>query len=159
MEAFIEILLKREETIADKISLVCSIIGIILISLVGICFNKLIFSLAPLVLFFDIFIIRYMILCKQIEFEYTIVGNEVDIDKIIAKRKRKRLLTIKKTQVISSGNVEDRQYIDCRKRSLRVVNASSLKYSKKNCYVLLNDNKKTMVILDNIEAVLKVIKK
>ena len=37
----------------------------------------------------------YFITCMDVEYEYIITNGEIDIDKIIAKRKRKRLITAK----------------------------------------------------------------
>ena len=159
MEAFVEVLLKRKTTLIDKISLVCSVASVILISVVGICLNKFVFSLFPLVVLLDFFIIYHIVLHKQVEFEYIIIGNEVDIDKIMGKRKRKRLLTIKRDQVVFWGDIGDKDYENHRKRSSKVINASSDKFSRKNKYVVLNDDKRTIVILDDVEDLLKVIKK
>ena len=48
------------------------------------------------------FAYRY-IASLDVEYEYTIVNGEMDIDKIIARRKRKRLLTVKLTSFEQFG--------------------------------------------------------
>ncbi len=159
METVIEILLRRKMTFIDKIGLVCAIFVVIFLSIIGMCLSKFIFSFMPLVFFLDCFIIYLIILHRQIEFEYTVVGSEIDVDKIIGKRKRKRLITVKKTDVVFFGNVNDEKYQRCKKGSRKVINASSDKFNEENCYMLLSDTKKTLVILDRNEVVLKVMKR
>ena len=159
MEAFVEILVKRKINFKDIFSVASSIVVIILGSVMGICLSKFIFACMPIVVVADFFVIHCIIMHKQIEFEYTVVGNEIDVDKIIGKRKRKRLITIRKSDVYHVGVLNDKEYSRCRRLSNKVIEASSNKSNEDNCYVLLNDSKKTLVILDWHEAIIRGIKK
>ena len=158
MEAFVEILLKRKITLLDRIVLFCLISGVVLVSVVGVCLSKFIFSLLPLVVVLDFFIVYHIILHKQVEFEYIVIGDEIDIDKIFGKRKRKKLITVRKSDVVFFGIVEDEEYENRKKQSFRVIDASS-GYNEKNFYILLNDKKKTLLILEKDERLFKVIKR
>ncbi|MDR0987195.1 MAG: hypothetical protein LBL98_05835 [Ruminococcus sp.] len=62
----------------------------------------------------------YIITGFGIEYEYILTNDELDIDKIIAKRKRKRLISIKMSSVtefakLSEGNADagNRTLVDC----------------------------------------------
>ncbi|MEG1996445.1 MAG: hypothetical protein RR036_02925, partial [Oscillospiraceae bacterium] len=57
------------------------------------------------------FLISYL----NVEYEYIVTNDEIDIDKIIAKRKRKRVLTVKISNfdsfgIYSQSKHEQRQY-------------------------------------------------
>lgn len=160
MEAFVEILFKRKITFLDRLSLVCWIFIVILLTVVSVCLSRFVFALLPFLVVLDFFVIYYIILYKRVEFEYIIVGDEMDVDKILGEKKRKRLVTIKRSKIISFGIVKDEGYIECRKQSFRVIKAASDRLNEENYYVLLNDDdKKTLVILERDERLLKVIKR
>ena len=159
MEAFIEILLKRKMTLLARLRVIGLIFTVIFVSVIGICFSKVVLSLVPIVVFFNCFVIYYIVLYNDVEIEYIIIGDEIDVDKIFGKKKRKRLLTVKKGDIVLMGSVKDQGYLDCKKKSFRVIDVSSDKFDEENCYVLLNDNKKTLVIFKRDERLVKVIKR
>ncbi len=98
MDVFIEYLVKKKKKVSDYIEMVC-------IAFFGVFATIMIFSVlmrkAPQfgslitlaavagIYFLYIWITRY-----NVEFEYSLVNNEIDVDKIINARKRKRMTVI-----------------------------------------------------------------
>lgn len=54
----------------------------------------------------------YLIKGMDIEYEYSIVNGEIDVDKIISKKKRVHLLTVKVSSFESFGKVSDAKDIE-----------------------------------------------
>ncbi len=94
MDVFAEQLIKKEKTTADYIKMGGIAAGaIILASLFMFLAMTMLFSFAipaVLVLFLGVWLLG----STNVEYEYIITNNEMDIDKIIGKRKRKRMITI-----------------------------------------------------------------
>ncbi|MBP5426680.1 MAG: hypothetical protein J6Y29_02100 [Clostridiales bacterium] len=157
MELFYEILVKKELTLKDKASTILCIAVILVTSVFGVGVNSFIFMFAPFVFVLSFVAIYYIIVYRYIEFEYILVNDELDIDKIMGKRKRKKLVTIKKSNVVHVGSVSDNEYKKYKKASRKVIEAMSCK-SQDNCYIALNDNKSTLVIINKNDDILKAIR-
>ncbi len=98
MDIFIEYMVKKKKNLSDYIQMV-------LVTIVGIFVLRTIFFIlmqkAPMfgsLITFGVFAGGYFlyrfITSYNIEYEYSLVNNEIDIDKIINVRKRKKLTTI-----------------------------------------------------------------
>ena len=101
-----------------------------------------------------------LILTKRynIEFEYTITGTDIDIDKIINRKKRKRVLStsVRKLEIVApllSAKYND----DC--KALITVDCSK-NDDKKTTYfaVYTKDNQRKCLIFDPSEKMLNIIK-
>ncbi|MGN1423603.1 MAG: DUF6106 family protein [Oscillospiraceae bacterium] len=94
MDVFAEQLVKKEKSTADYIKMGGIAAGaIVLASLFMFLAMTMLFSFvipAVLVLFLGVWLLGG----TNVEYEYIITNNEMDIDKIIGKRKRKRMITI-----------------------------------------------------------------
>lgn len=149
--------MKKELTLKDKASTILCIAVILVTSVFGVGVNSFIFMFAPFVFVLSFVAIYYIIVYRYIEFEYILVNDELDIDKIMGKRKRKKLVTIKKSNVVHVGSVSDNEYKKYKKASRKVIEAMSCK-SQDNCYIALNDNKSTLVIINKNDDILKAIR-
>jgi hypothetical protein len=104
MDTYIEqIVVKKSETI-DKIKIALLTIALILaIVLVNVLISIKAFQAFAFIGIFLEFGIAYgywfLLTSFKIEYEYALTNAELDIDKIIAKRKRKRLITVKIKEV------------------------------------------------------------
>ncbi len=92
MDIFLEKIVKRKKTMKDSLL----IIGIILLSLILIVVLlniPLIGSFAPFILVAVGYLAYMMIRGRSIEFEYIVTNGDLDIDMIVAQRKRKRVFS------------------------------------------------------------------
>lgn len=149
MELFREILIKKELTLKDKINTILYIAIVLFLSVFGVGINSFVFMFAPFVFAMSFVAIYYIIVYRYTEFEYILVNDELDVDKILGKRKRKRLITIKKGDIVSVGIVGSDDYEYYRRRSRKVVRAVSDEKKKDNCYIALNNSEDTLVVIDN----------
>ena len=97
MDDFIEILIVKKKTFADAmLSTGLYTLALILSVAISAVFylNKLgnLILIAIVALFYFAYRINSQ---RNIEFEYSLVNNDLDIDKIISQRKRKRVLSFK----------------------------------------------------------------
>lgn len=97
MDTFIEQLVAKADNAKEKaVKILIGAAAVILA--VGLFILLLMYGLTPvgIVLAAGIFYGAYWLISeREIEYEYILTNGDLDIDKIIAKKKRKRLLTIK----------------------------------------------------------------
>ncbi len=107
MDVFVEQLVKKP---ADGKTLVLKILiafGVILVSLFCLYLMLIGIVIALLLIFAAIYGGFYLISGLNAEYEYIVTNGEIDIDKIIAKRKRKRLITAKPSKFEAFGKLAD----------------------------------------------------
>ena len=100
MDSFSEQLISRRKTAADLIILFAITLGSVLSVYVAIRFM---FSLAiSFLLIVGIgWLAWYAITSMNVEYEYAVTNGDVDIDQIVGKRKRKRLVSVPNTRIES----------------------------------------------------------
>ncbi len=109
MDLFMEYIIKRKKGVKENIltlAIILSVPSLIYLSLI-----LMFTSLAPLTIFLIagiLFLAYYLISRLNVEFEYIITNNELDIDKIVAKKTRKRLITIdlRKIDIVAPATTE-----------------------------------------------------
>lgn len=107
MDVFVEQLVKKPadgKTLALKILIA---FGVILVSLFCLYLMLIGIVIALLLIFAAIYGGFYLISGLNAEYEYIVTNGEIDIDKIIAKRKRKRLITAKPSKFEAFGKLAD----------------------------------------------------
>lgn len=104
MDHYNEQLVKKQTETSDIVKRVLIVIATILLSAVC-AFGGFVFGFMPLiVVVFGIFYLSwYLISATSVEYEYIITNNDMDIDKITGRRKRKRLITVKLNTVTEWG--------------------------------------------------------
>lgn len=112
MDNFAEQLIKRNETSADKTKRIALVVGGILLTLVfvavGVLFMGTAFSLIGFVLavvsgYGTFFVVQ----STYVEYEYIFTNGELDIDKIVAKKKRSSLLSVEVRKFTDFGKYDD----------------------------------------------------
>lgn len=122
MDVFVEQLVKKPangKTLALKMLIVFGVIAVsafcLYLALLGII-------LAILLVFAAIYGGYYLITGLNAEYEYIITNGEIDIDKIIAQRKRKRLITAKPSKFEAFGKLADAPAVS----GITIVEASGI---------------------------------
>lgn len=109
METFFEQVVKRERNLKSTVICIFTVfitvfIPITLILLAGIV-TEYLFMVAFFAFLFLLYLAWYVISNQNVEFEYSVVSDDITISKITAKRKRKTLITF------SAKNIEDMQLL------------------------------------------------
>jgi len=100
MDMFIEKLVTRQRQGKDYAIAAFAVFLTLLLSLISFVLIGGLAALAFLVPFLPLIIGGFFFLCyriisrQNIEFEYSLTNNELDVDKIFARRKRKRIVTV-----------------------------------------------------------------
>lgn len=94
MDIFCEYIVKRKKTIVDFLIIIGGYFAAFLLSVIFILTSQ--YTLGMWLLLIALVWFGAFILAKTryIEFEYILTNNELDIDRIFAKSRRKRLLTV-----------------------------------------------------------------
>lgn len=96
MDVFVEQIVKKEVSGKDWALRILVGIGMGVLSAVSLFVFLLLSPLLGLMLFFAVMWGGYMLITgTDCEYEYIVTNGEIDIDKIVAKRKRVRLITAK----------------------------------------------------------------
>ncbi len=165
MEVFIEYLVKRKKGISEYLQMAC-------IAFFGVSATILIFSylmkLAPqfgslvtLAAFAGIYFLYIWITQYNVEYEYALVNNEIDVDKIVNVRKRRRMTTVNIKSVEAFGtkgeNKEFEKYFQ--NAGITKVYACADKRDGNVFFVVYTENdKKKMLLFNPNEKMTEIIK-
>ncbi|MDE4542740.1 MULTISPECIES: DUF6106 family protein [unclassified Thermoanaerobacterium] len=149
MDIFIEKLVKKQKTSKDMLKA----LGLILLSLVVVFF---IIPLIPFVKGFLIFFIvaipffaYYVIKSQNIEYEYAYTNGELDVDRIVAESRRKRLLSVDCKDFEIVAKVSSDKYSDeYRKIPNKVEAVSSMTSPDVYFAVFENSGKRTILYFE-----------
>lgn len=149
MDIFIEKLVKKQRTPKDTLKA----LGLILASLIIVFF---IIPLIPFVKGFLIFFIvaipffaYYVIKSQNIEYEYAYTNGELDVDRIVAESRRKRLLSVDCKDFEIVAKVSSDKYSDeYRKIPNKVEAVSSMTSPDVYFAVFENDGKRTILYFE-----------
>lgn len=107
MDVFVEQIVKKQSKVKDKLIAVGIMLGAFIISFVAM------FILPALVDFlasFSIFFVAgafygayWLISNRNLEFEYAVTNGDITVDKIIARRRRKRMVTVDAKNIEAMG--------------------------------------------------------
>lgn len=165
MDIFIEEVVKKENTLGDKLLMM----GIILLCAIvsGALYFVAMFILsqfAPVILLIiaAIVYLTYLFIGNfNLEYEYVLVNSEIDIDKIAAKKRRKKLTSVNLLDLQSFGKKDSQDYSKyLRDVSIKKVFACRRK-DEDNIYFLVYTEAtvKKMLVFSPSEKIISVIEK
>lgn len=94
MDLFCECLVKKQRDAKDLLINIGVCVLALIMSVLALTFNVYIFGFGILIFVLCWYGAYNLIKLNETEFEYTITQNEMDIDKIMGKKKRKRIITV-----------------------------------------------------------------
>lgn len=170
MDVFMEYLIQKKKSTKDKL-LVAGLIalGIILtvvllacmmaLGLSGNQFGQMAGSLGALLIaavWYGVYLLRGML---NVEYEYIVTNNELDIDKILSKRGRKRLVTVDMYEVKLMARVDDETCNDVYKNppeNVKVLNYSALNENLSTYFIDCTvDEKRAVVVFQPTEKMIE----
>lgn len=109
MDSFAEQIVVKQNTVGDTLKRIG--IGVLALLLAAVLFLALsivgLTAVGILLAIGSLYGGYYLITNLNVEYEYIVTNGELDVDKIIARRKRKRLLTVKASTFEEYGIVTD----------------------------------------------------
>lgn len=98
MDSYIEQLVVHKKDYRDfliKLVMILSIFAVLALGvLFGVLVNPYFIAVGVFLCAFDIYFCWYVITGRNVEYEYTVTNNNLQIDKVMAKRRRKAILSI-----------------------------------------------------------------
>ena len=154
MDTFIEYLVKKKRTSADFLAMIgIAVIASILIFVLFLLMQ--VFASFGSIVFLLMVGVGYgayiLITSFNTEFEYVLVNNEIDVDKIINQRKRKRLTTINVKSIEEFGVFKNSRVASrhIENGSVKKIYACTDKNDDGVYYALYSERESKMLILFN----------
>ena len=155
MDFFTEVIIKQKKSPLIYLA----IIGMVIATVIVWAFSLTLMSVSALsgiVALLDVGIIYlsyYVISGFNIEYEYIATNTDLDIDKIVNRRKRKRIISLRLSEIDILAPIEnDRENSD----KTKVINAARSKNDPDAYYIIINQNgQKTKVVFNPNEKMIE----
>lgn len=132
-DVFKEQLVKTKATNKDKAQIVIISIAAVLLSIVSFIFAGLI---APLIILGIVWGCIYLTSFFKKEYEYSLTNNELDIDIIYNKERRKKLLDIDLKKMDIMASIKDDRHKEALERAQKTIDVSDAEYTQ-NTYAII----------------------
>ena len=139
MDGPIEKMVKRKHDIVDQLSVILVILAAVIVQMLTLAFNFFIQYIA-IVLAVLLFICTKFVLSKNIEFEYSYFNGDLEIDKIINKKKRMRVVLVSIKDFEAFG--QQKAFSKITSKPGETIYCSSLLDSQENYFFIANYNSK-----------------
>ena len=168
MDVFSETLIKRKYNKKDKNKiklmfatlLICSVIFILVIPFLALMSGLAYITTASLIIYGIIIFAVWRALKKmQLEYEYIIVNDTLDIDEIVAQKKRSRLITVELKTVEDAGRYTQGQFEG--RAFETVIHAEKNLEGHENFYIILSHPtaRRTLIVFTPDELMLSALHK
>jgi len=148
LDIFLEKIVRRKKTILDSAIIAGIIILALLVIMISSSFSFL-RSIEPFLIVGIGYLAYMFIRNRNIEYEYIVTNGDLDIDMIIAQRKRKRIFSAscKDFDVVAKLNSEQYDH-NTQNIKNRIMAASSIEATDVYFISLVKDGKKTLVFFE-----------
>ena len=153
MDVFVEQIVARKKTAADIVAMVAVLVGFLVVAAATWLFFPFIGMIAPILLFGAGYGAWWLITARNIEFEYCVTNGDVDIDQIVARRKRKRIVSVSSKKIEAAGRYDAARFAG---RSIdRLVMAATSPQAEELYYFSYHSKKRghTVVVFEPNERV------
>lgn len=162
MDVFVEQIVKKKWEMMD----IFKVVGIILLTIIltFVCMvilptvHQIFYSLSIMLAAGVLFGAWYLLTSMSLEFEYAVTNGDISVDKIIAKRRRKRLVTVDAKNVEAIGEYKEADHI-ARRYDKTLITCESLT-GENNWYMNFHHKTygNTLLVFSPDERTLKAIK-
>ena len=167
MDIFIEEIVEKKRNLKQLAAsfgiVLISVLAAFIISAVLPAMLPVMTGFVPLLVIAVFYLAYRLVVSQNLEFEYSMVNTEIDVDKIINRKNRKRLATVRVTGLEAHGfcgsekNEFNRYVSDI---SVKKIYAAAEKNSESNYFVVyMADSVKTMLIFSPSEKIINNIEK
>jgi hypothetical protein len=158
MDAFIEKLVVRQKDFKDKLIILGMIVAVLVLIPILLSIPS-ISSIVIIIIAGLVYITYRVIASKNIEFEYIVVNDDIDIDKIISKKKRSRIFSASCKDFEILAKLNGSHYDDNFKNIRNRIEAVSSMNSNDVYFAVLNyRGEKTIVFFEPDDRMLNVFK-
>jgi len=110
LDTFIEYIVKRKMKAMDYLIIAGTVVLIVALAFICLFFNSKLMGIPFILFVFALWGAYTIISLRNVEFEYILTNNELDIDKIMAKKSRKRMMTINFKEIERCAGVNNPEF-------------------------------------------------
>lgn len=110
MDIFCEYIVKHKKGIKDYLAALGCCLAACVLTLLFTVYSKYLFGFALFLIVMAWWGAVYLIKARNVEYEYILTNSEMDIDRIVARRKRKRMLTVNFRLIDICARVDDPEF-------------------------------------------------
>jgi len=139
--AFMEKLVRKQKESMDYFKITGIILGVVAIIFIGLSVQFLT-AFLPILIVGSIWGAWWVITGMNREYEYSVTDNFIDIDCIVARRRRSRAFSgdVKECEICARVNSDS--YREYSKRTIKVLNFAPTQDPKKNYFIVTKNNAK-----------------
>lgn len=161
-DVFIEKIVARKKTCKDYLLIVgvivAGLVAIVAVNVLNVYIN--ISFMLPLLVVGVIYLLYILISNMSIEFEYILTNGDLDIDKIIARRKRKRVFSCPAKNVEMMAKVGSDEWRDAQHGGYKLLDCSQTLMSPDSWFITANfKGQRLLVVFTPDERILKNMKR
>ena len=159
-DVFIEHLVKKRSTVGEWLLRILLLVGAALLSIILFLFSGYLGvfqTFAFLLIAGVIYGAWYLFTGFNVEFEYSITNGEMDVDKIIAQRKRKRLISVKCKDFETFGRYKPEEHVN-RSYQTRILSYDSASDDAWYCTFHTSSGGNTLLVFNATEKMLNAMK-
>ncbi|WAM33025.1 DUF6106 family protein [Caldicellulosiruptor morganii] len=161
-DVFHEQLIVRKKTSGEKAKQVLMIVGGVLLGLATF-FIPVLNTLGPVLLILAIWGAIYLSRNYNVEYEYAVTNYYLDIDKIVAQRKRSRVVSLDIRKIDYFISSKDSGMFNAQKNDKSIVQSFDCTSNKgeENVYAIITnlDGKKTRILFEPNDEIVEAIRK
>lgn len=103
MDIFVEQLVKKKKSTGQILAIVGTVFLALILLLVSLLLFRFLGAFAFLLVVAGFYGLWYLLTAQNIEYEYCVTNGDIDIDRIVAQRKRKRIVSVSGKKIESAG--------------------------------------------------------
>ncbi|MDD3866498.1 MAG: DUF6106 family protein [Eubacteriales bacterium] len=154
-DTFIEKIVRRRKTSLDYLKIGGLILLALILFYLTLLFAQYIGFLVPLVLVGLVYGLWFMISNMSKEYEYIVTNGDIDIDSIIARRRRKRVFSVRARDIEMMAPLDSDEYRQTMRSSPQLFDFTELKDKKENWFMLTEyKGRRTVVLFEPDERML-----
>ena len=159
-DTFMEKIVTRKKTGQDYLKIFGLLVGGFVVMLVITLFGSYFMFLVPALLVGLVYGLWYMMSSMNREYEYIVTNGDLDIDMIIARRKRRRVFSCKPKDIQMMARLDSDEYKDARKGTFKLIDCSMSLQAKDNWFILTEyKGQRSMAVFAPDERMLKSMKR
>lgn len=160
MDVFIEYMVKRKKSALDYAKILATLIaGLVVIYVVATIFTMIPFinSFILIAIAGVIYVMYILITSVNLEYEYIITNDELDVDSIANRRKRKQLTTVNLRHIECRGKISDKSFENYfhNKSVKKIYACKDIKDPETYFMVYYNNDNKNMLLFNANDKILK----
>lgn len=144
-DTFVEYMVQKKHTGSDTVNSVLLTLAAAALFLLLIIFGLAVTSLLPIVALAEIGLIYgwyYLVTSFNQEFEYIFTNGEMDVDKIIARRRRKRLITINFKDIEIMAPLRGEHAAEAKREGFKTKIDASVSPDAEDTYFIITNHRK-----------------